>query len=511
MDPRSWFKDLTVYFILLLLVSTLGPLLFGFHLAELNAPQAVITCERKSISSSLVPSLPQCIPMNSAQFGLVSSIFTLGGLIGALASGPVSARYGRYKAMLFTTIPFVIGPILEMFAANIHILTTGRLISGLGAGAAVVTVPLYISEIAPPEEKGFFGAFTQVMINVGIFVAQLLGYFLSKGQLWRIILAVGGAIGILQAVGLALGGQESPKWLADKGKERQAKDILRKIRGHAANVDEEVKGWGLQSHQDAEDEEQSLLHNEDRMENGHPNESETPSDDSRPQKIKKAAEEVGRETMGVLAVLMHPDSRPAVFAVIGVMVAQQLLGINSIVMYGVSLLSDLLQANAALLNVAVAALNIVITTAAAPLPDKLGRKACLLASIAGMGISSLLLGIGIMKSVKVLSAVSVLTFVASFGVGLGPIPFILSSELVDTKAVGAAQSWALAANWIATFVVAQFFPIVNEKLGKGKVYFLFAGLAVFFFGFVVWRVPETKGKSDADEVWGRKSSSRNID
>lgn len=449
--------------------------------------------------------------MDSAKFGLVSSIFTLGGLLGALTSGPISARYGRYKAMLFATIPFIVGPIFELSAPDVVLLTIGRLISGLGAGAAVVIVPLYISEIAPPQEKGFFGAFTQVMINAGIFITQLLGYFLSKGQLWRVILGVGGVIGIIQAVGLLLAGQESPKWLADKGRERVAKQVLRKIRGHAANIDDEVKGWGLQSSGDMEDEEQSLLHNEDRMGEGHPDESATPHNATAKTKVKNAAKEGQHEVLGVLGVLMHPDSRPAVFAVIGVMVAQQLLGINSIVMYGVSLLSNLLKANAALLNVAVAALNIVITAAAAPLPDKIGRKTCLLTSIAGMGTSSLLLAIGIMKSIPILSALAVLAFVSSFGIGLGPIPFILSSELVDSRAVGATQSWALAANWIATFVVAQFFPIVNEKLGQGKVYFIFAGFAVIFFAFVLWRVPETKGKSDADEVWGRKSSSRNVD
>ena len=94
-------------------------------------------------------------------------------------------------------------------------------------------------------------------------------------------------------------------------------------------------------------------------------------------------------------------------------------------------------------------------------------------------------------------------FVASFGLGLGPVPFILPSELVDASAVGSVQSWALAANWIATFVVAQFFPILNEKMGKGQVYFIFAGMAVFFGLFVAWFVPESSGKGSADEVWGR--------
>ena len=91
---------------------------------------------------------------------------------------------------------------------------------------------------------------------------------------------------------------------------------------------------------------------------------------------------------------------------------------------------------------------------------------------------------------------------ASFAVGLGPVPFILASELVEPEAVGAAQSWALAGSWVATFVVAQFFPPLKEALG-GKVFFLFAGLALLFALFVAVWVPESGGKRDADEVWGR--------
>src|SRR5689334_23171272 len=141
--------------------------------AELNAPQDVITCARKSITSDTVTAqdhqLPQCIPMNATQIGLVTSIFTLGGLIGALGAGPLSANYGRLVLMRGTTIFFALGPVAEALAPSIGIMTLGRFVSGIGAGAAVVVVPIYISEISPPKEKGLFGSFTQVMINVGIF------------------------------------------------------------------------------------------------------------------------------------------------------------------------------------------------------------------------------------------------------------------------------------------------------------------------------------------------------
>ena len=107
-------------------------------------------------------------------------------------------------------------------------------------------MPIYIAETAPNGEKGLFGSFTQIMINFGIFTAQLLGYYLSRGQLWRVILAAGGAFGLAMLVGLT-GVVESPKWLADTGQAKAAKRTLKRLRGHQFDVDGEIKGWGLGS------------------------------------------------------------------------------------------------------------------------------------------------------------------------------------------------------------------------------------------------------------------------
>lgn len=182
--------------------------------------------------------------MDSTQWGLVGSIFTLGGLIGALSAGPVAGRYGRLKSMQLTTIFFALGPVFETMAPNIGVLALGRFISGIGAGASLVVVPIYISEVAPPAEKGFFGSFTQIMVNVGILIAQLLGYFLSKGQYWRIILAFGGIIGLGQSIGLFFA-VDSPKWMANQGRLAKAKKTLRKIRGSNSDIEEEFSSWGV--------------------------------------------------------------------------------------------------------------------------------------------------------------------------------------------------------------------------------------------------------------------------
>ncbi|RAO64922.1 uncharacterized protein BHQ10_000934 [Talaromyces amestolkiae] len=483
MSTASKQSHVTVFLIYLVFVSTLGPLQFGFHLAELNAPQAVITCEKKSITS-VSARLPQCLPMNASQFGLVSSIYTLGGLVGALVSGPLATRSGRLLALRATTIFFVLGSVAEAASPNIAVLSIGRFLSGVGAGASIVVGPIYVSEIAPPSSRGFFGAFTQVMTNVGILLTQSLGYFFSRDNLWRIILAVGAGLGLAEFVGLLLV-PETPSWLAEHRHTDKARQVLQRIRGKDADIEEETQNWKVGFPDDnGVDEEESLLS----------------------QHTHQPSAQQPRVT--ILTVATNPQYRPAIIAVVIVMLAQQFTGVNSIIMYSVSLLQTTLPTAAPLLAVIISALNLVVTLVCSPLPDKIGRKTCLLLSIGGMGSASVLLAIGISIGQKIVSALASLLFVASFAVGLGPVPFILASELVGSEAVGAIQSWALSANWIATFIVAQFFPILNAALGKGQIYWIFAVLASVFSVLIYLRVPETKGKSTPDEVWGRVDERR---
>ncbi|KAF3390402.1 putative metabolite transport protein [Penicillium rolfsii] len=470
-------SQVTPYLIYLVFIATLGPLQFGYHLAELNAPQAVVTCSKKSIhpSSPAVKGLPSCIPMNPSQFGLVSSIYTLGGLLGALLAGPISTKYGRRIALLATSVFFVLGPIAETLAPGISILALGRFLSGIGSGAAIVVGPIYVSEIAPPQSRGFFGAFTQVMTNVGILLTQSLGYFWSHDSFWRLIFAVAGIIGALEFLGLFLV-PESPTWLAEHRSASQARRVLQRIRGNHADIEAETQTWRTAG----APEEEALLAPE------------------------PGAPASTQESVTIMQAVRDPYYRPAIIAVVGVMIAQQFTGINSIIMYSVSLLQSILPTTAALLTVMISAINLVMTLACSPLPDRIGRKTCLLLSITGMGSSSILLALGIYFNQKIASAIAALLFVACFAVGLGPVPFILASELVGPEAVGAAQSCALAANWTATFIVAQFFPVLNDALGgRGKVYWVFAAMAGLLGAFIYRWVPETKGKANADEVWGR--------
>ncbi|KAJ6782116.1 hypothetical protein PWT90_06657 [Aphanocladium album] len=495
-------RDITFHLIALLVIATLGPLQFGFHLAELNAPQDIITCKKKSISSLVrlavrfvaargkddaASWVPQCIAMNEAAFAFVSSAFTVGGLIGALSSGDFASKRGRLPAMRLTALLFAFGSLVETISGSVAIFSLGRFLAGIGAGGATVIVPLYISEIAPPDQRGLFGVMTQVSINIGILAAQVLGYFFSHGGAWRVILGAAVCVGVAQAVGLLVV-PESPAWVAAHGDVSRAKGILQKIRGHQVDIEEETSTWGPVG---ASGEAQGLL---SQSEEGI---------------ISAAGENTSPNHLGFFQVVKDPLYRPAIVAVVGAMFVQQFCGINSIIMYSVSLLQDLLPISSVLLTILVSVVNLVMTVGCSPLPDRIGRKTCLMISVIGQGCSSFALALSIVSGYQILSAFAVVFFVAFFAVGLGPVPFILASELAGQEAVGAAQSWALAGAYVSTFIVAQFFPILNTALNNtfgghgGWVYFVFAAVAAASALFITWRIPETRGKKDVDEVWGR--------
>ena len=408
--------------------------------------------------------------------------------------------------MRWMTLFTILGPIVQATASSITALSFGRVISGLGSGGAIVVAPIYTSEISPPRLRGLFGTVTQIMINFGILIAQLLGYFLSKGDMWRIILAVAGGIAVLQLLTLLIL-PESPKWLAEQRRVREARDILRRFRGAKADLEEELRDLKLDQHEgEAGTSMPSLCDFDLRLII-----ASTEGESLLAQPDHAASKEDSHQ-VGMLQAFTDPFYRPALFAVVLVMVAQQLTGMNSVIMYSVDTLSSLLPTTAALLTVLISVLNIVVTTACAPLSDVIGRKTCLLLSTAGMGLSSVLLAAGLGKEIKPLTAAAALLFVASFAVGLGPVPFMLASELVGPEAVGAAQGWALAANWISCFLISQFFPIIYNALGRqGRGYIVFAGVALVFGVLIAWRVPETKGKKNADEVWGRKDTRERLE
>ncbi|KAI1007682.1 hypothetical protein K3495_g541 [Podosphaera aphanis] len=494
--------DISVYLLFAVLISAVGPFQYGYHLSELNVPQDLLTCNKRAVHHASTPttsfhrSLVHCIPMREAEFAVLSSLFVLGGFSGAVTCGSGSSRYGRLTAMRITSLFFTLGSVLETVAESVAVMAFGRFLAGVGAGATTVVVPMYLSEIAPPEKRGLFGTITQAMICLGILTSQVTGYFLNTGARWRIILGVGIGLGVLLAIGLLLL-PESPTWLAVNQESALAIKILQRLRGTNYIIDEETTTWDI-PHDPTE--RQSLLHARNT----------TPTLPSGTGDIQVAVPAKDQPMpVGFFDVLRTPSYRPALVAVLGIMSSQQLCGINSIIMYSVSLLHGVLPIPSTMLTILISTINFLTCLICAPLPDWIGRKRCLLLSITGMACMSFLLAVSLQLEMKLLTAIAVIFYVAFFATGLGPVPYMMASELVGQEAVGALQSWGLAANYVASILVAQCFPLLNTWMnarwgGAGSVYFVFAILGGACWAFVTGWVPETLGKKGPDEVWGRE-------
>jgi SP family facilitated glucose transporter-like MFS transporter 1 len=206
------------------------------------------------------------------------------------------------------------------------------------------------------------------------------------------------------------------------------------------------------------------------------------------------------EVVSVMDFLTLPEYRPSLRAVIGVMAFQQFSGINAIVFYGVSILSASMPQYSKLINCFISVLNLVVTVGISPFVDRFGRRPLLLLSLLGMSVFSALLGISTLGHIPIGSSLSAALFVASFGIGLGPIPFLIISELAPAPAVGVAQSSGATANWIATFLVVFIFPYLDSSLGD-YTFFVFTITGALGVLFIYRCVPETKHRASYREVW----------
>ena len=309
-------------------------------------------------------------------------------------------------------------------ATSVLQMQAGRFITGLGAGSAIVIVPLYLNEISPPDLRGKLGFMGQLAINFGILLAQFLGYIFSDYFHWRYILFFGAVIGILNAI-LLTWVPESPKWLAATGRVDQARRCLQHLR-QTLDIEEEFTAYRK------------------------PKTSET-------QRLLEVTEEVREhhKEVSIWSFCTHQKYRKQFIAVCGVMAFQQICGVNSIVFYGVAVLADLLPQLAPLLNCIISTLNCIVTVVSANFVDEHGRKALLVWSIAGMTFTSFLLGFGITHSLSILSAFSATAFVVSFALGLGPVPFMVIPELVPHEVANAAQSVGSTINWLSMFLVVS--------------------------------------------------------
>ena len=521
----------------------LGSLQFGYHMAELNSPELVLSCKQSKPgpvpydeSFFGIRGYRQCIPMTPDQIGLVTSIFSIGGLIGSFYVGFLADKYGRKLASYLHCVLYILGSLLNGLSNTYLSLLVGRFICGLGAGMALVITSIYINEVAPSNAKGLLGSMNQVSINVGILFTQLLSLKWSNDNDWRWLLITAAVIAGINVVVLFVYVHESPLWLVSQGREGNAFTVLHKLRGGSySDVTQEVNSWKLGVNNNGEesnsvfddgdlesnnrantisgnDNEQNINGNDDNGNNKNNNNNNLDETDANGTAATNDAEHVFAQhrskntTVTLKEYITLPEFRNSRIASTGILILQQFDGINSIIFYGVSVLVAIFPNHSIVINCLISLVNVVVTFGSAQLVDRLGRVPLLLISVSFLGLATILMGFGIIWTNEYLSIIGTFTYITFFAIGLGPIPFLLVGEVTQPQAKASAQSFGTSLNWIATFIVGYLFPVLLHAIG-GYVYFIFTLMCWFSIWFIKNYVPETKGKHTYSEVWGIEHTS----
>jgi MFS transporter, SP family, galactose:H+ symporter len=436
-------------------VSALGGLLFGYDIGVISGAILFI---KKQFS------------LSSGTEEIVVSSVLLGSLIGAVVGGILADRLGRRRLLIITAAVFGLGAIAAALAPGTAWLIIGRIVAGTAIGVASFVAPLYISEIAPASIRGKLVSINQVALTGGIVISYLIDYAFAGVQAWRWMFAMAVIPASTFGVGL-LFIPESPRWLVARGHTDQARAVLQRIRA-PKQVEAELS----------------------RIQQG-------------------VAQQKGH-----WAELLSPLLRPAMIVGVGLAIAQQITGINTVIYYAPTIFkfAGLSSVSVAILaSVGVGVVNVALTVVAMQLIDRVGRRPLLLVSVAGMALSLGVLGVAfaLPRFSGVLAWISVgslMVYVGSFAVGLGPVFWLILSEIYPLRIRGRAMSIGTVANWSANLIVALSFLTLIQVLGKPTTFWLYAVVSVGAWAFAYFLVPETRGQTleEIEEHWhpsGRKS------
>jgi len=430
----------TGFVILAAIFAAVGGLLFGYDTAAISGAVIFI---KQQFSLSTFPE------------ELVVGMVLVGAATAALGGGRLSDRLGRRVTLMLTSVIFIIGALICASAGSFEILLVGRTVVGLGIGLASTTVPVYISEVSPPQARGWQVSLFQLAITLGILVAYLVDYAFAGSGGWRWMLGLAAVPGLILGLGM-LYLPESPRWLAKHGQTEKALKILGRIRG-TSNVAAEF------------------------------------------QEIQSTLSKDGEH--GSWSELLSPAVRPALIVGIGLAVFQQITGINTVIYYAPTILQSagISSASGAILATAgIGVVNVVMTLVSMRLIDRMGRRPLLLIGTAGIVITLGILGFAFLRPGGGLARVAVVTlmaYVASFAISLGPIFWLLISEIYPLKIRGLAEGTAAASNWAANLLVSLTFLTLVQALGPTRTFWLYGLFGVGAWIFSYYLVPETKGRT----------------
>lgn len=407
--------------------------------------------------------------------GFVIASALIGCVIGGAAAGFVSKSFGRRNGLLIAAVAFFISAIGAWHPESINFFGTldvysfviYRIIGGIGVGIASMISPMYIAEIAPAKTRGKLVSFNQFAIIFGMLVIYFVNYFISRqgdeqwliNEGWRWMFFSGTIPSAIFFI-LLFFVPETPRYLAMNGREDKALKVLEKIAGEA----------------DA------------------------------PQILKE------------IKSTLHEKHAPwlsygffIIFVGIMLSVFQQFVGINVVLYYASNIFRNMGSSTNAslLLTIIVGAVNLIFTIVAILTVDRFGRKPLMIIGSIGMAVSMFLLGFAFyFNYLGMVALIFMLLYTAAFAMSWGPVCWVLLSEIFPNSIRG-ALSIAVAAQWIANWVVSLTFPIMNdnawltEKFNHGFSYWIYGAMGVLS-AFFVWRlVPETKGKTleEIESLW----------
>ncbi|TKC12818.1 sugar porter family MFS transporter [Pedobacter polaris] len=435
------------------LVASLGGFLFGFDMA---------------VISGVLPLVQKQFTLSAAQEGWFVSSALVGCIIGVAFSGELSDRLGRKKPLILTAILFIISALGCAIMPDLTGVIGSRLIGGIGIGIASNVVPLYISEIAPSAIRGRLVTYYQFALTFGILVAYLSNAALLNGvsiqelstsgltnifnaEVWRGMLGLGVIPALLFFFGLLMI-PESPRWLIQKGRTAEGVSIINRI----TNQPKAEIEAGLSK-----------------------------------QNIKNEA--------GSYKELFAPGVRKALLIGILLPLFSQFSGINAIIYYGPTILGNagISLSNSLISQIIFGLANMLFTLVAIWKVDSWGRRPLYLFGTAGATITLILTGICFYyeATTSIWLLICVLGFLACFAFSIGPLKFVVASEIFPSAIRGRALAISIMVMWVADTIVGQITPILLKQIGSAGTFWFFAFFCLVAFVSVYKLLPETKGKS----------------
>ncbi|PSN36458.1 hypothetical protein C0J52_18340 [Blattella germanica] len=401
--------------------------------------------------------------LGTTEWAWIGALMALGAACVVIPMGYLIDRFGRKNTMLSLVLPFTGGWALMVWADdNVGMYMAGRFITGMMGGAFSLTAPVYTSEIAEKEIRGALGSYFQLMVTIGILFVYGIGSAVEPMHLSMICGIVPLVFGVIFFFM-----PETPLYHLKKGEKDKARASLQWFRGRNYNVDAEL------------------------------------------QEIQDALDEAAAQKTSFRQAFSSKASKKALFIGFGLMIFQQLSGVNAVIFYTTKIFEAAGSTmEPSLCTIIVGTIQVIATFLSTLIVDRLGRRILLLISDSVMAICALALGVFFymldaveddVSSYNWLPLVSVCLFIVVFSLGYGPIPWMMMGELFSPQIKGVASSLACLLNWILAFLVTRFYSDLVNEIHSYSTFWIFAGISALGTVFVLIFVPETKGKS-MDEI-----------